>query len=85
MNNPIPIGMLQGWAKPLINTGALARCQNVPALIELFQQFIGYAGKPLKRLILRLNFPHRAKAPVLMRGCWVVFQTKVERESPRPS
>ena len=51
----------------LINTAALARCKEVLALGELFQQFVSRDEKPLKRLVGRSSRLHRAKAPVLMR------------------
>ena len=51
------------WA--LINTGALARCEDALGTHELFQQFD--AERDLKRLTQHLDPTHRAKAPVLMR------------------
>jgi hypothetical protein len=51
----------------LINTAALARCNEMPGTEELFQQFLERSEKPLKRLGLSTISTHRAKAPVLMR------------------
>src|SRR6478672_4750893 len=60
----------QGPSEGLINTVALARCQNVLWTGQLFQfqQFVTLGGKPLKRLGGSPALWHRAKATVLMRG-----------------
>src|SRR5579859_5386576 len=58
----------QMYARPFINTVALARCKRRFRLGQLFQQFATLAGKPLKRLAVLGAQLHRAKATVLMRG-----------------
>ena len=57
------------FAAAVINTVASARCKNVLALGELFQQFAVRGEKPLKRLAGRCLRHHRAKATVLMKVC----------------
>src|SRR5712664_390643 len=61
----------------LINTGALARWKDALRPRELFQQFVNSHGKPLKRLIPLGTSLHRAKAPVLMRTCWIACEMSV--------
>jgi hypothetical protein len=55
--------------EPLINTGALARCNDAPSTGELFQfqQFVTSRAKPLKRRTHARASLHRAKAAVLFR------------------
>ena len=63
-------------SRPLINTGASARCGDAPKTRDLFQQAPALAGKPLKRLPVMSTAGHRAEAPVLMRrdrGCRSTF------------
>jgi len=69
--------MLRARTGHLINTGALARCNDALRSQELFQQFVKRSGKPLKRLGPRSTWLHRAKAPVVMRLC------RFAREMPR--
>src|ERR1035441_6756352 len=57
-------------ARPLINTGALARWDCARSTRELFQQFVTRQKKPLKRLTSSRTSLHRAEVPVLMRGEW---------------
>src|ERR1035441_4902020 len=57
-------------ARPLINTGALARWDCARSTRELFHQFVTRQKKPLKRLACSHASLHRAEAPVLMRGGW---------------
>jgi len=62
-------GIPRTCATFLINTVALARCQNMQWTSQLFQQFAILRGKPLKRLGGAPAPWHRAKAAVLMRTC----------------
>ncbi len=60
--------MFSDGGKPLINTEALARCKGSVWTLQLFQQFLAFRIKPLKRLLNLLGPSHRAKATVLMKG-----------------
>jgi hypothetical protein len=74
MNNDTIAWTSRTPVRPLINTGALARCKNELTTGKLFQQFGASRRKPLKRLTDGRTHLRRAEATVLMRRAF--FQTR---------